>query len=140
MFLFLSMDVKRPYKILEYLVPIDHSVGRFFYRQYKIEFNKTNYSSILEEETDRIALQLLSRACYDIREVQKFIINCQNYLDKQEQNDKLNGKELNDNKINDKCRFIFQHRFNEKEKLDYFKNNLDVFIKFRSTCGCQALK
>lgn len=130
------MNGKQEYKILEYLNSIDQSSGRFFYRKLKIEYNKANYSDILEEETDRIALQLLSRACYDIREVEKFIVNCQNYLNKEDSNE----TGLKNQEIDDKYRFIFKHRFNEKEKLDYLKNNLDVFIKFRSTCGCQVLK
>lgn len=101
------------------------------YRQYKKMDDVLCYSKTLEEEADRIALQLLARACFDVREVAEVISTFSKLAEAPAS--KVSKEEMKKN------RYIYKHAFNE-EKLLYLKSNLTKFVSFREKCGCTPLK
>ncbi|KAJ6216256.1 hypothetical protein RDWZM_007413 [Blomia tropicalis] len=116
---------------LSILGKIDQSSGRFFYNSYQKVAKKLNYSDTLEEEADRVALQLMARACYDIREVDKFAAKCRKLIID-------DGKEASEETI-DQHRYVYKHSFND-HKMEFISKNLDTFMNFRLKCNCPPLK
>lgn len=110
---------------------IDHATGRMLYRQYKKMDDVLCYSKTLEEEADRIALQLLARACFDVREVAEVTSTFSKLAEAPAS--KVSKEEMKKN------RYIYKHAFNE-EKFLYLKSNLTKFVSFREKCGCTPLK
>lgn len=106
-------------------------MGRVLYRQYKKIDDVLCYSKTLEEEADRIALQLLARACFDVREVIEITSSFSKLAETPAS--KTSREEMKQN------RYIYKHAFNE-DKLLYIKSNLPKFVKFRESCGCASLK
>lgn len=89
------------------------------------------YSKTLEEEADRIALQLLARACFDVREV---VAVTSTFIKLSEAPaSKVSREEMKKN------RYIYKHAFNE-DKLLFLNSNLTKFVSFREKCGCTPLK
>lgn len=116
---------------LSILGKIDQSSGQFFYNSYQKVAKKLNYSDTLEEEADRVALQLMARACFDIREVDKFAAKCRKLIID-------DGKEASEETI-DQHRYVYKHSFND-HKMEFISKNLDTFMNFRLKCNCPPLK
>src|SRR5699024_4867381 len=97
------------------------------YRQYKKIDDVLCYSKTLEEEADRIALQLLARACFDVREVVEITSSFSKHRAETSVS-KVSSEEMKKN------RYIYKHAYNE-DKLVYIKSNLPKFVSFREKCG-----
>ncbi|KPM10579.1 metalloendopeptidase OMA1-like protein [Sarcoptes scabiei] len=120
--------------ILKYFNRFDSNVKHWFFRKFCDFEKQIVFDEALENETDRITLQLLSRACFDIREVEKLIKKFQTTMD---QTNKQNSSNDSGSAI-DSNRFFMQHGFNEL-KLKNLTLHLDKFIAFREQCGCKPL-
>ena len=88
------------------------------------------YSDTLEEEADRIALQLLARACFDVREVEK-ICTALHRRSPTWDVEKI-PEEM------EKHRYIYKHSFNDHKQL-FIRDNLAKFVEFRQKCNCAPL-
>lgn len=85
------------------------------------------YHKKLEEEADRIALQLMARACYDVREAPRF---WKNHYDPE-----IVNKPIDKNKpIN----FFSKHHLDE-ERVTYLDKYMNAYIKLRESCKCTPL-
>lgn len=114
---------------LKFLNSLDRKIAQFWLNLYQPLEMALNFCDKLEEESDRIAMQLLARSCYDIREVETLLAKGHEMLKQlDEPSDKSNQH-----------RYLLQHSFSQ-HKLTSVHNNLDKFVQFRSICGCPDLK
>src|SRR5699024_4150941 len=111
---------------------VDRAIGSLFYGLYRKLADTMCYSNTLEEEADRIALQLLARACFDVREAEKVAVAFHKLLPKTEI-ERSKTIEVQ------RHRYIYKHAYND-HKLAYFRDNLSKFVEFRQKCGCAPLK
>lgn len=116
------------------LAMIDHAVSNFAWRRLKGILEYYNYDAILEDEADRIAYQLLSRACFDIREAKKIATKLANLVDQQSFEEDALKRDENSQKY----RYIYKHVY-DQQKLSSLENQLDAFLEFRKSCDCPPL-
>lgn len=105
-------------------------MSNFFYRGLRKIEDTMCYSDTLEEEADRIALQLLARACFDVREAERIATTFANLATPSDA--KISKEEI------EKHRYIYKHSFNN-HKLSFIHKNLPKFVEFRDKCGCTPL-
>lgn len=126
--LFAAID-KGDSKLFAYSKSLDTSVSHYCYRKLRDCENGVQMVDVLEEEADRIALQLLARSCYDVREVEKFIQKCYN-IRKAHHSEQLLATSYH---------YIFKHNFNDHRK-EFVANSMARFVQFRKACGCPPLE
>jgi hypothetical protein len=90
------------------------------------------YSEELEEEADRIALQLITRCCYDVRKSKTF---CHKYQHLSQSSHNL----IDENTINiNNDNYFAKHPINNN-KFRYFDKYMNAFLKLRLECNCDPL-
>ena len=95
-----------------------------------LEFSSFNEE--LEEEADRIALQLMTRSCFDVRKCHQFCKRCKDFA-----RNPIEAKEK-DNKSEDNYDFFVKHPITEYKILYLFKY-IKPFVDLRKICNCEPL-
>ena len=122
---------------LKFLDEIDNYFANIIFNISLKVISILNYSDTLEEEADRIALQLLARSCYDVREVEKLAAICNQLIANNNTNKEETKKKQTPEEV-EKDRYIYKHAFNQ-HKLSFLHDNVSKFIDFRIKCGCPPL-
>lgn len=133
--------LRKKLEIFELIFSYDEWARDNCYRYYRKISNKINYSKTLEEETDRIAMQLLSRACFDVRRVNKFVDNCRRQMELKQKSATTTTKS-DDVDQSSKLHYLYQHGLNNESKWKQFNDEklMKKILEFRNECGCDPLE
>ena len=117
--------------ILNKIDSIDAYTANYFRNAFhQMEMEKV-HSQEIEEEADRIALQLLARSCYDVRDAVTFVEKCSKLSKDPEYSKVISNLPINN--------FLLLHKFDD-ERLEFLHGIIDKFVQFRLSCDCEPLK
>lgn len=134
--------LKEKLDVLKILFAYDEWARDIFYRKYRKMLSKINYSETIEEETDRIAMQLLSRSCFDVRRVNRFIDKCHQYQQQTESKQKSTATTESSDNNRLALHYLYAHGHSNGSKWKRFNDEklMKKFIEFRNECDCDPLE
>ncbi|KAH7638049.1 metalloendopeptidase oma1-like protein [Dermatophagoides farinae] len=122
-----------------FIITSDEWARDICYEKYRKMLSKMNYSETLEQETDRIAMQLLSRACFNVKRVEKFADKCHQLMLSRQ---KSTTESVDHDNQRQELHYIYEHGHNNDEKCNRFNDEkfMKKIIQFRHECGCDPIE